>query len=52
MSSATVSGDRGDARPPETAIAFTSDYSRPGFEHLGFVSILRFTMWFRNGASA
>ena len=27
------------------AAAFTSDYSRPGFEHLGFVSVLRFTMW-------
>jgi hypothetical protein len=27
------------------AVAFTSDYSRPGFEHLGFVSVLRFTMW-------
>jgi hypothetical protein len=27
------------------AVAFTSDYSRPGFEHLGFVSVVRFTMW-------
>jgi hypothetical protein len=27
------------------AVAFTSDYSRPGFEHVGFVSMLRFTMW-------
>ena len=29
------------------AVAFTSDYSRPGFEHLGFVSVVRFTMWAR-----
>ncbi len=29
------------------AVAFTSDFSRPGFEHLGFVSILRFTLWAR-----
>jgi hypothetical protein len=30
------------------AVAFTSDYSRPGFEHLGFVSVLRFTMWMQS----
>jgi hypothetical protein len=36
----------GDA-PDLPAVAFTSDYSRPGFEHLGFVSVLRFTMWSR-----
>ena len=35
-----------DPRLP--AAAFTSDYSRPGFEHLGFVSVLRFTMWLRS----
>ena len=29
------------------AVAFTSDYSRPGFEHLGFVSVMRFTLWTR-----
>ena len=29
------------------AVAFTSDHSRPGFEHLGFVSVIRFTMWAR-----
>ena len=34
--------------PDLAAVAFTSDYSRPGFEHLGFVSVLRFTMWFRS----
>lgn len=31
--------------PDLPAVAFTSDLSRPGFEHLGFVSTLRFTMW-------
>lgn len=36
----------GDA-PDLPAVAFTSDYSRPGFEHLGFVSVMRFTMWIR-----
>jgi hypothetical protein len=30
------------------AVAFTSDHSRPGFEHLGFVSVFRFTMWVRS----
>lgn len=33
--------------PGLPAVAFTSDYSRPGFEHLGFVSVLRFTIWLR-----
>lgn len=33
--------------PDLPAVAFTSDFSRPGFEHLGFVSVLRFTMWTR-----
>jgi hypothetical protein len=33
--------------PELPAVAFTSDYSRPGFEHLGFVSVLRFAFWFR-----
>jgi hypothetical protein len=41
---------RVDDAPDLPAVAFTSDYSRPGFEHLGFVSILRFTMWLRSGA--
>ncbi|HUQ40293.1 MAG TPA: hypothetical protein VM030_09070, partial [Acidimicrobiales bacterium] len=40
----------GDA-PDLAAVAFTSDYSRPGFEHLGFVSVLRFTMWMRTASS-
>jgi hypothetical protein len=33
--------------PDLPAVAFTSDYSRPGFEHLGFVSVFRFTLWAR-----
>ena len=33
--------------PDLPAVAFTSDHSRPGFEHLGFVSTFRCTMWFR-----
>jgi hypothetical protein len=38
--------------PELPAVAFTSDFSRPGFEHLGFVSVLRFTMWLRGPAGA
>jgi hypothetical protein len=33
--------------PDLPAIAFTSDYSRPGFVHMGFLPVLRFTMWER-----
>ncbi len=33
--------------PDLPAVAFTSDYSRPGFEHLGFVSAFRFTIWLK-----
>jgi hypothetical protein len=29
------------------AVAFTSDYSRPGFEKLGFLPVTRFTLWLR-----
>ena len=36
---------RVDDAPHLPAVAFTSDFSRPGFEHLGFVSVLRCTMW-------
>jgi hypothetical protein len=35
------------AAPDLPAAAFTSDFSRPGFEHLGFVSAFRFTMWIK-----
>jgi hypothetical protein len=38
---------RVDDAPALPGAAFTSDYSRPGFEHLGFVSVMRFTMWVR-----
>jgi hypothetical protein len=34
--------------PDLPAVAFTSDYSRPGFEHLGFVSAMRFTIWLKS----
>ena len=30
------------------AVAFTSDYSRPGFERMGFLPVLRFTLWYRD----
>ena len=36
----------GDA-PDLPAVAFTSDYSRPGFERMGFLVIMRFTLWWR-----
>jgi hypothetical protein len=29
------------------AVAFTSDFSRPGFEKLGFLPITRFSLWLR-----
>jgi len=35
--------------PELPAVAFTSDLSRPGFERMGFVPVLRFTLWFRPG---
>jgi len=33
--------------PTLPAVAFTSDYSRPGFERMGFLPTLRLTMWAR-----
>lgn len=33
--------------PDLPAVAFTSDYSRPGFDHLGFLVVTRFTLWGR-----
>ena len=33
--------------PDLPAVAFTSDYSRPGFVHMGFLPLMRFTMWAR-----
>jgi hypothetical protein len=35
--------------PDLPAVAFTSDFSRPGFERMGFVPVLRFTLWLRTG---
>jgi hypothetical protein len=31
--------------PSLPAVAYTSDYSRPGFERMGFVPTIRFTLW-------
>ena len=36
---------RVDDGPSLPAVAYTSDYSRPGFERMGFVPTIRFTMW-------
>jgi len=33
--------------PHLPAVAFTSDYSRAGFEKLGFQPVTRFTLWYR-----
>jgi hypothetical protein len=35
--------------PDRPAVAYTSDYSRPGFIRMGFMPITRFTMWARGG---
>jgi hypothetical protein len=34
--------------PELPAIAYTSDYSRPGFVRMGFLPITRFTLWYRS----
>lgn len=34
--------------PELPAVAYTSDYSRPGFLRMGFLPITRFTLWGRN----
>jgi hypothetical protein len=39
---------RVDDDPSVPAVAFTSDYSRPGFERMGFLPITRFTLWIRS----
>ncbi|HVT20159.1 MAG TPA: hypothetical protein VHE57_02065 [Mycobacteriales bacterium] len=36
---------RCDDAPDLPAVAFTSDYSRPGFVRLGFLPVMRFTLW-------
>jgi hypothetical protein len=33
------------ATPDLPAVAFTSDYSRPGFVRTGFLPVTRFTLW-------
>jgi len=42
---------RVDDHPDLPAVAFTSDYSRPGFERLGFLVVTRFTLWWRSNGS-
>ena len=39
---------RVDDAPELPAVAFTSDYSRPGFIRMGFLPIMRFTLWTRS----
>lgn len=34
--------------PELPAVAYTSDYSRPGLLHMGFLPITRFTLWCRS----
>ncbi len=34
--------------PELPAVAYTSDYSRPGFLRMGFLPITRFTLWCRS----
>jgi hypothetical protein len=36
---------RVNSGPLLPAVAYTSDYSRPGFERMGFVPTIRFTLW-------
>jgi len=38
-----------DDRPELPAVAYTSDYSRRGFEKLGFLPVTRLTLWARGG---
>ena len=41
---------RVDDAPDLPAVAYTSDYSRPGFVRMGFLPITRFTLWLRIGS--
>jgi hypothetical protein len=43
---------RVDDGPDLPAVAFTSDYSRPGFVRMGFLPITRFTLWIRTPSRA
>jgi hypothetical protein len=38
---------RVDDHPKLPAVAFTSDFSRPGFQRHGFLVLTRFTLWWR-----
>jgi hypothetical protein len=38
---------RTDEAPDLPAVAFTSDFSRPGFEAMGFLVVSRCTLWLR-----
>ena len=38
-----------DDDPELPAVAYTSDYSRPGFIRMGFLPITRFTLWYAAG---
>ena len=40
---------RVDDAPDLPAVAYTSDFSRPGFIRMGFLPITRFTLWFAAG---
>lgn len=40
--------DRVNEAPELPAVAYTSDYSRPGFLQMGFLPITRFTLWCRS----
>jgi hypothetical protein len=42
---------RVDAAPELPAVAYTSDYSRPGFLRMGFLPVVRFTLWMRAASS-
>jgi hypothetical protein len=42
---------RVDDAPDLPAVSYTSDFSRPGFERMGFLPVLRFTLWMRTGAT-
>jgi hypothetical protein len=40
---------RAASAPDLPAVAFTSDFSRPGFVAMGFMPITRFSLWLRPG---
>jgi hypothetical protein len=40
--------DRIDEAADLPAVAYTSDFSRPGFQRMGFVPVIRLTLWARS----